>query len=49
MLAHYHGEIWKRLELARAFGVSQKTVRGYLDTLCATSSPRSDAVDALGS
>jgi hypothetical protein len=36
MLAHYHGEIWNGSELARAFGVSQKTVRGYLDTLCAT-------------
>ena len=36
MLAHYHGEIWNGAELARAFGVSQKTVRGYLDTLCAT-------------
>lgn len=36
MLAHYHGEIWNGAELARAFGVSQKTVRGYFDTLCAT-------------
>lgn len=36
MLAHYHGEIWNGSELARAFGVSHKTVRGYLDTLCAT-------------
>jgi predicted AAA+ superfamily ATPase len=36
MLAHYHGEIWNSSELARAFGVSDKTVRGYLDTLCAT-------------
>jgi len=36
MLAHYHGEIWNGSELARAFGVSDKTVRGYLDTLCAT-------------
>jgi predicted AAA+ superfamily ATPase len=36
MLAHYHGEIWNGSELARAFGVSQKTVRGYLDTLCST-------------
>ena len=36
MLAHYHGEIWNGSELARAFAVSDKTVRGYLDTLCAT-------------
>jgi predicted AAA+ superfamily ATPase len=36
MLAHYHGEVWNGSELARAFGVSQKTVRGYLDTLCST-------------
>jgi predicted AAA+ superfamily ATPase len=36
MLAHYHGEIWSGAELARAFGVSDKTVRGYLDTLVST-------------
>lgn len=36
MLAHYHGEIWNGSELARAFGVSQKTVKGYLDILCST-------------
>lgn len=36
MLAHFHGEIWNGSELARAFGVSHKTVRGYLDTLCST-------------
>ena len=36
MLAHYHGEIWNGSELARAFGVSLKTVRSYLDTLCST-------------
>jgi predicted AAA+ superfamily ATPase len=36
MLAHYHGGIWNGAELARAFGVSDKTVRGYLDTLCST-------------
>lgn len=36
MLAHYHGAIWNGSELARAFGVSDKTVRGYLDTLCST-------------
>ena len=26
MLAHYHGQIWNGAELARAFGVSEKTV-----------------------
>jgi predicted AAA+ superfamily ATPase len=36
MLAHYHAEIWNGSELARAFGVSDKTVRSYLDTLCST-------------
>jgi len=36
MLAHYHGETWNGSELARAFGVSHKTVQGYLDTLCST-------------
>ena len=36
MLAHYHGEIWNGSELARAFGVSQKTVVGYLDILAST-------------
>jgi uncharacterized protein len=36
MLAHYHGQIWNGAELARAFGVSEKTVRHYLDVLTAT-------------
>jgi predicted AAA+ superfamily ATPase len=36
MLAHYHGQTWNGSELARAFGVSDATVRGYLDTLTAT-------------
>jgi predicted AAA+ superfamily ATPase len=36
MLAHYHGQIWNGSELARAFGVSDKTVRSYLDHLAAT-------------
>lgn len=36
MLAHYHGQIWNAAELARAFGVTEKTVRSYLDTLVAT-------------
>jgi len=33
MLAHYHGQIWNGAELARSLGVSQPTVRRYLDTL----------------
>jgi len=33
MLAHYHGQIWNGAELARAFGVSEATVRHYLDIL----------------
>jgi predicted AAA+ superfamily ATPase len=36
MLAHYHGQTWNGSELARAFGVSDKTVRHYLDVLVAT-------------
>lgn len=36
MLAHYHGQTWNAAELARAFGVAENTVRGYLDVLCAT-------------
>lgn len=36
MLAHYHGETWNGAELARAFGVSQHTIRRYLDILCGT-------------
>jgi len=33
MLAHYHGQVWNAAELARSLGVSQPTVRRYLDTL----------------
>jgi predicted AAA+ superfamily ATPase len=36
MLAHYHGQIWNGAELARAFGVSDMTVRRYLDLLTGT-------------
>jgi len=36
MLAHYHGQTWNGSELARAFGVTDKTVRHYLDVLVAT-------------
>ena len=33
MLAHYHAQVWNASELGRAFGVSDKTVRSYLDAL----------------
>ena len=36
MLAHYHGQIWNGAELARAFAVSEPTVRRYLDALTGT-------------
>ena len=33
MLAHYHGQVWNASELGRALGVTDKTVRHYLDIL----------------
>jgi hypothetical protein len=33
MLAHYHGQIWNSAEPARSLGVSEPTVRRYLDIL----------------
>jgi len=33
MLAHYHGQIWNNAEPARSLGVSEPTVRKYLDIL----------------
>ncbi len=35
MLAHWHGQVWSSAEFARSFGVSDPTVRRYLDTLSA--------------
>jgi len=35
MLAHYHGQVWNSSEFARAFGMADTTVRGYLDQLAA--------------
>jgi hypothetical protein len=35
MVAHYHGQVWSGAELARSFGVSDTTVRRYLDVLTA--------------
>jgi len=36
MLAHYHGQTWNGSEFARAFGVSDMTVRRYLELLAGT-------------
>jgi hypothetical protein len=36
MLAHYHAQTWNGSELARALGLSDKTVRSYLDLLTGT-------------
>jgi predicted AAA+ superfamily ATPase len=33
MLAHWHGQVWRASEFARAFGVADTTVRRYLDLL----------------
>ena len=33
MLAHYHGQIWSATDPARSMGVSEPTVRRYLDLL----------------
>ena len=33
MVAHYHGQVWKNADPARALGVSEPTVRNYLDLL----------------
>lgn len=33
MVAHYHGRLWRGSELARSLGVSEKSVRHYLDLL----------------
>jgi predicted AAA+ superfamily ATPase len=33
MLGHYHGQLWNASELSRSMGLSDKTVRSYLDIL----------------
>jgi len=33
MLAHYHGKVWNAAEPARSLGVSESTIRRYLDLL----------------
>jgi predicted AAA+ superfamily ATPase len=36
MLAHYHAQVWNAAEFARSFGVSDMTVRRYLELLAGT-------------
>lgn len=36
MLAHYHGQLWNASEFGRSMGLSDKTVRSYLDILAGT-------------
>lgn len=36
MLAHYHGQTWNASELGRSMGLTDKTVRSYLDILTGT-------------
>lgn len=36
MLAHCHGQLWNASKIGRAMGVSDKTVRSYLDILSGT-------------
>lgn len=36
MLAHYHGQIWSAAPIAQSMGVSEPTIRRYLDTLTQT-------------
>lgn len=33
MIAHYHGQIWNAAEIARSMGLSEPTVRSYLDIM----------------
>jgi uncharacterized protein len=33
MVAHYHGQVWNHAEPARSLGVSEPTIRRYLDAL----------------
>ncbi len=36
MLAHSHGQVWNASKLARSMGLSDKTIRSYLDILAGT-------------
>jgi hypothetical protein len=33
MVAHYHGQVWNGAEPARSLGISESSVRRYLDVL----------------
>ncbi len=36
MLAHYHGQIWSAAPISQSLGVSENTIRSYLDALTQT-------------
>lgn len=36
MLAHYHGQTWNASEISRSMGLTDKTIRSYLDILTGT-------------
>ena len=36
MLVHYHGQVWNTAPFAQSLGISQPTVRNYLDVLTHT-------------
>jgi predicted AAA+ superfamily ATPase len=36
MLAHYHGQTWNAAQIGRSMGLSDKTIRSYLDILTGT-------------
>jgi hypothetical protein len=36
MLAHYHSQMWNASEIGRSMGLSDKTIRSYLDVLTGT-------------
>jgi uncharacterized protein len=36
MLAHYHGQIWSAAPISQSLGISENTVRSYLDALTQT-------------
>jgi hypothetical protein len=40
MLAHNHGQTWNASKLARSMGLSDKTVRSYLDVLTGARVPQ---------
>jgi predicted AAA+ superfamily ATPase len=36
MLAHYHGQTWNAAEISRSMGLTDKTIRSYVDILTGT-------------